>query len=122
MLLLAAFGLPFAAQWLALSGGSEAGLPACCRRGGKHHCMMGAVAVDASSTAHFRAPAERCPFAPGNLPAPMHQDTSVLLAAGIHFAGLRSHPAVHAQTHSLWRISRDRSRQKRGPPTLPSLI
>jgi hypothetical protein len=34
------------------------------------------------------------------------------------FAELVHHPAVHEQTHAKYRISRDRSRQKRGPPSL----
>jgi hypothetical protein len=35
-------------------------------------------------------------------------------------ASLVTHPAGVAQTESKWRISHDRSRQKRGPPSLLS--
>ncbi|MGH9652404.1 MAG: hypothetical protein ACRD6B_02945 [Bryobacteraceae bacterium] len=34
------------------------------------------------------------------------------------FAGLTHHPAVSPQTQAAYRISYDRSRQKRGPPSL----
>lgn len=42
-------------------------------------------------------------------------------APGVHqavFAGLTQHPAVSPQTQAAYRISYDRSRQKRGPPAL----
>ncbi|RXH57349.1 hypothetical protein GRAN_0659 [Granulicella sibirica] len=48
----------------------------------------------------------------------VHQDVmSVDVSDGL-FASLMTHPAGVAQTESKWRISRDRSRQKRGPPSL----
>ncbi len=39
--LLAIFGLPFGASLFALTPKSEPNLPACCRRGGEHHCNLG---------------------------------------------------------------------------------
>ncbi|HZQ45254.1 MAG TPA: hypothetical protein VFA99_18525 [Acidobacteriaceae bacterium] len=40
ILLLAAFALPLVAPALALAQDPDAGLPACCRRHGRHHCAM----------------------------------------------------------------------------------
>src|SRR6202012_2193715 len=40
ILLLAAFALPLVAPLLALAQDPDAGLPACCRRHGQHHCTM----------------------------------------------------------------------------------
>jgi hypothetical protein len=40
ILLLAAFTLPLVAPLLALAQDPDAGLPACCRRHGQHHCAM----------------------------------------------------------------------------------
>ncbi len=40
ILLLAAFALPLVAPALALAQDPDAGLPACCRRHGQHHCAM----------------------------------------------------------------------------------
>lgn len=45
-------------------GGSEAHLPACCRRLGKHHCLMGAQQHDGSNAPGYAAKREACPFAP----------------------------------------------------------
>lgn len=41
MLLLLLFGLPFVSSLVAASGLTpDAGVPACCRRNGVHHCTM----------------------------------------------------------------------------------
>ncbi len=67
---------------------------------------------------HLGAPLEKCPFAPSDaITVPAHDFLGVLPGGSI-FAGLVSHPAVFPQTLAKWRISRDRSHQKRGPPTV----
>ena len=63
----------------------------------------------------FHAPTEKCPFYPGAVAA-AHPSLGLVSTADAVFAAMRSHPAVVAQTESLWRIARDRSRCKRGPP------
>ncbi len=74
-----------------------------------------ARATQAAAT-HLSALVQQCPFYP-RVVATTHADVlSPTLAASI-FAGLVSHPAGSAQTESKWRIARDRSRQKRGPPS-----
>lgn len=110
--LLTLFLLPFA---LPLFGASarQTDLPACCRRNGKHHCMMSMV----SSRMQTRIIGVKCPYrivppavmvAPPYAPAP---------AASI-FAGVTRHPAVAPQVEALRRVSLDRARQKRGPPAI----
>jgi hypothetical protein len=117
ILLLVIFGLPAVAPLFAAAPRSEASLPACCRMHGKHHCFMGMVATPtlSSSKPQFRAPLERCPYAPA-LISGVHTTIYAPPAAPAIYAGLISHPAVAAQTESKLLISRGRSRQKRGPP------
>lgn len=117
ILLLAVFGLPLALPLLAQGEISEAGLPACCRRTGAHHCAMSA-GERAQASPHspaFSAPEGRCPYG-AQAPATVHPESFAPAPANAIFADLLSHPAVHAQTECRWRIARDRSRQKRGPP------
>jgi hypothetical protein len=115
IVLLALFGLPFATPLLAITATSEANLPACCRRDGRHHCMA-MMAEAASATRMVRAPRGQCPYCPAQAVAPHlpHFGPATSQAA---FASIASHPAVHAQTESQSRISLGRARQKRGPPT-----
>jgi hypothetical protein len=65
----------------------------------------------------FTSPMKKCPYYPGAVTAP-HGTVFTLPIAEAVFAALVSHPSGLAQTESKYRISRDRSRQKRGPPTL----
>jgi hypothetical protein len=120
--LLALLGLPLAQPLFALTAKSDANLPACCRRGGKHHCMenMAERSQSASRDSQFQAPAEKCPYCPASV-AVIHGDAFVPPTSQAVFAALIAHPAVVAQTESKLRISRNRSRQKRGPPASFSL-
>ena len=69
----------------------------------------------------FGAPSEKCPYRPSALAA-SHKELLALPIADAVFASLCGHPSDVAQTESMRRISRDRSRQKRGPPVLSSLV
>jgi len=122
ILLLAIFGLPFVSPLFAATAKSEAGLPMCCRKGGKHECMTGHAVLGAAASMKptLRAPVEKCPYYPASVFVSSHVDLGFAPAMAT-YAGLVSHPAVHAQTESMWRIARDRSRQKRGPPALSLL-
>jgi hypothetical protein len=122
ILLLAFFGLPIFSPLLALTPRMEKNLPDCCMRSGKHHCMMSTAERSqlASRDPQFQAPAEKCPYCPAAV-AVVHGNTFVPPTAQAIFAGLIAHPAVAAQTESKLRISRNRSRQKRGPPATLSL-
>lgn len=68
-------------------------------------------------TPALRSPADHCPYFPGTTTA-VRTGWTALPAQHSIYAGLVIHPAVFAQTQSMWRISRDRSRQKRGPPSI----
>lgn len=119
IVLLAILGLPMAVPLFAATATSEANLPACCRRSGKHHCMSGEIELGSKAPLKttFSAPKERCPFAP-KATALVHRDVfgdRVLVAS---FYSQQTYDAVIAQTESKFRISRSRSRQKRGPPAL----
>jgi len=120
--LLALLGLPFVPPLLALTAKSEANLPACCRRNGKHHCMMSMAerSKRASRDPQFTSPVEKCPYCPAAV-AVTHGSTFVPPLTQAIFAGLVAHPAITAQTESKLRISLNRSRQKRGPPVSFSL-
>lgn len=118
ILLVIVIGLPLAAPIFAATLRSESSLPACCRRAGKHHCM-GEIQKDsgASSKTVLRSSREICPYMP-TLPAAFHSETSGAPTRMMVVDVLLMHDAVLAQTESKLRISRTRSRQKRGPPTL----
>jgi hypothetical protein len=119
ILLLVAFGLPVVSPLLAMERMDQTRLPACCRRDGKHHCMASMSDRNSLSktTRAFSTPTEKCPYCPSAIIAG-HTDLLALPTAKAVFASLVSHTSGIAQTESLRRISRDRSRQKRGPPTL----
>ena len=124
ILLLAVFGLPFVLPMLAMGQNAEAGLPTCCRRDGKHHCMMsmderGRLVV--SHDPQFKAPAEKCPYCPSSVASSQPNPLAVPSAASAIFGELVSHPTGFAQTEAKQRISRDRSNQKRGPPVMTHL-
>ena len=103
---------------LLASDAVEASLPACCRREGKHHCAM--QAADSEQGRSIGIVDEKCPYAPA-APAAFHLSVFAPSGADAVFAGLVAHPAIHAQTAAHYRISFDRSRQKRGPPSLTLL-
>jgi hypothetical protein len=120
--LLLLFVLPVIAPLLALGQGiDDTTLPACCRRDGKHNCLlrmnpaMAAFAQRGPSAATVVG--ERCPYGSHALPSLAHRDWSAETADAI-FAGLVAHPATAPQTEARRRISALRSNQKRGPPSL----
>jgi len=109
--LLTLFTFPFV---LPLFGTSavEATLPACCRRNGKHHCMM---YMAWSQGLSFRTVREKCPYSIAP-PAILVLRSFTPSAAASVFAGITRHPASAPQVEAQLRISFDRTRQKRGPP------
>lgn len=109
--LLLLFTTPFV---LPLFGTSavEATIPACCRRNGKHHCMMYMAWMQERT---FHTVREKCPYSIAP-PAILVLRSFTPSAAASVFAGITRHPALFPQTEAQFRISFDRSRQKRGPP------
>jgi hypothetical protein len=113
ILLLAAFALPLVAPLLALAQDPDAGLPACCRRHGQHHCTMLDQAQDPS--AHRMVAV--CPF------YPQHQAAYL---TGAHPLALQPPQrawmspealAASAPVETHRSIARDRSQSERGPPS-----
>jgi hypothetical protein len=102
---------------LAISFSPHNDLPACCRRDGKHQCMLRMMESD-PGTREASTPLEKCPFFPHTWQPTQRQNHVILPSpAGAFYAALQSHPACHAQSEAQCRISFDRSRQKRGPPS-----
>jgi hypothetical protein len=101
----------------ALPAGGEARLPACCRRGGAHHCASAARManlVSAASTPAFTAPAT-CPAYPGAaaaLLAPADALTTAAASPPVH--GTR--PLEFASEPSAVSSHLRCSHAGRGPP------
>jgi hypothetical protein len=93
-------------------------LPACCRKEGKHRCAM--QAAGHASESAVVAVSDKCPFFPQTSLAPHHEINAITQAAAI-FAGWMSHPGGSPQIEAVYRISLQRSHQKRGPPFLSSI-
>ncbi len=58
----------------------------------------------------------KCPQYPVTTALPNFATSILLNTSQLFFASIGQHPAIHAQTDALRRISFSRSRQKRGPP------
>jgi hypothetical protein len=115
--LLLLFSLPLISPLLALTAGSDANLPTCCRRNGAHHCTRVTPPADPSAPGiNFSTIPQHCPAYPAVITQARHGDLS-FHAASLIFAGIVSHPTVKPQTQARARVAFDISRQKRGPPT-----
>jgi hypothetical protein len=103
----------------ALIADSESGLPACCRRDGKHHCAMMAMfeKQQQNTGPSVKAAARKCSLFPKAPPA-FSTGHSALAPAIAAVGQISSHPMGKAQTEALYRISHSRARDKRGPPSL----
>jgi hypothetical protein len=109
ILLLAAFGLPVVAPLLASGQDLEQSLPACCRRHGAHHCMMGTTTSTPAVTA-------ACPSFPRQTTVAPHLKLTGLLAEPVEITLPIATPSTPARAETQRRLSRERSRQTRGPP------
>jgi len=117
VLLVVAFSLPLIAPAL-VSFSVESSLPACCRRNGAHHCAMmnGEMSVNVSS--RTRTIGATCPYAPFSHEALMmpHARSSGRTPSAV--AAIAGPAALVRDVEAGYRISFERSRQKRGPPFL----
>jgi hypothetical protein len=108
--LLLLFALPLFSPLLAATR-TGTSLRACCRRDGKHHCTSPESLTSTAATIH-----DRCPYSLAHHIA-AHTTYTPDPTQNAIFAGIVAHTACHAQTEARYRISFDRSRQKRGPPS-----
>jgi hypothetical protein len=118
VLLLVVFSLPLIAP-VFTSAPDESALPACCRRDGKHHCMMAGMMANVPSS--YRTVSEKCPFAPFGGFALMLPHAFAVHAAPRSVAHTAGTTAPVRDAEAGYRISFHRARQKRGPPSLLSL-
>jgi hypothetical protein len=114
VLLMVTLSSALAAPLFAFSTKREGNLPACCRKNGKHHCMMLAMAMDPSMK-QVAAFGERCSHFPKATTA-VGNTIVFIPTTAVFYAEILSHPARSPQTEAHYRISFDRARQKRGPP------
>jgi hypothetical protein len=70
-----------------------------------------------SSTDNVATIDQKCPFSPQATVA-SHVGTCTAAPAAAVYAGIVSHPSGSPQTEAGYRVSFNRSRQKRGPPAL----
>ena len=120
ILLVVVFWAPAFVPLFGAAASGDASVPACCRRHGQHHCLMSdsersALQATGVAAPQFRAPAPKCPYQRQALRA-VQQGQLVVPMSQVVSAALVSHPIGLAQTQSKWRVSRERARQKRGPP------
>jgi len=116
--LLLLFALPTVMPLFALGSDPDANLPACCRRNGKHHCMMSMEMMQAMlNGTQAAALPMKCPLYPKAITTAQHHEL-FSSSASLIAAGLVAHPAIHLQTEARARVARDCARQKRGPPAL----
>ncbi len=115
---------PLLAPVLTTGAVAQSMLPACCRRGGEHHCAMSpevrALLLHESNGAPLvSTQPQPCPYRQRSLAA-SHLQTFATGLAPAHAALALHEPSAAAQAECLRRIAFDRSRQKRGPPSLLS--
>lgn len=96
---------------------AEASLPACCRRNGKHRCMMQAMDRGEGGATGFTSISEKCPCLLDSTGA-IHSVKFEPRTAAQFYAELVFHPAYSPQTEARFRVSFLRSHQRRGPPFL----
>jgi hypothetical protein len=112
ILLLAAFGLPVAAPLIASGQDLQTNLPICCRRNGVHRCttMTGAERSNQPTIS-----AHCANFPQQGVPAP-HLTLTALIATQPSIRLPLAELSAPARAETQRRISRERSRHKRGPP------
>jgi hypothetical protein len=118
ILLLAAFALPLFAPGLALAQDPDAGLPACCRRHGQHHCTM--LRAQRDSSTHYVVAV--CAAWPQRAIAPsllIHSFVGRVSSSSVYLA-INFSPADCTHRHRAATL--DGAHLQRGPPRSTSLL
>jgi hypothetical protein len=95
---------------------ADASLPPCCRRSGKHHCMMRMMERRSGQQKGSTCVSEKCPCFPVSTCA-AYSSIFKPEAGEQFYADVVRHAAIAPRSEALYRISSLRSHQKRGPPT-----
>lgn len=90
-------------------------VPACCRKSGSHQCTMHSSGTSGSERS-IQTVQAKCPYAYGSSTRASHVDSYAPGIGESVYAGVIRHPAISPQTDARFRVSYDRSQQKRGPP------
>lgn len=93
----------------------EANLPACCRRDGKHHCAMSMTLGSVPS--RYAVVGEKCPFPLLARPALMLPHAFAAPGPGAMAALAKGPSLMVRQAEAGYRVSLERARHKRGPPS-----
>lgn len=96
---------------------AEASLPPCCRRNGKHHCMMRMMQRPSGHERRFGTASEKCPYFPVSSCAVHSSSFQTACGETVRAEGARPAPVAWAQV-MLRPAFFFRSHPKRGPPTL----
>ncbi len=92
-------------------------LPVCCRAQGKHNCAMRQARAHSSVTEPaIYSVCGQFPLLPPVSSTAVNPSVFLPKASQLFFAAIPSHPVIQEQTEARYRISLERSRQKRGPP------
>lgn len=119
LLLVLLFSLPLIAPAFT-SGPDDASLPACCRRNGKHHCIMYRMMMGEDSSP-YHVVTEKCPYSPFAGVALMLPHAFVSHSAPAVDGSPTGPAAVIREAEAGYRIALDRARHKRGPPRILAL-
>jgi hypothetical protein len=117
ILLLALFSFSLLSP--AFSSDSDANLPACCRRAGKHHCSMAMGGEASSSGASFKANV-RCPVYPGVALYPGGGSAARMTTAPSLDPPAIGHALLVHASQPDRAVVRARAHHKRGPPSFSS--
>lgn len=99
-----------------LASETDANLPPCCRRHGKHHCMMRMMERQGGGRTGLRTVSERCPCSPAGSCAVQSAKYKPESQSQLSVA-LVQHSLRLLQTGKSYRAFFLRAYQKRGPPT-----
>jgi hypothetical protein len=94
---------------------SDASLPACCRKNGKHHCMMRGMQRLGGKGIGLASVSEKCPCPPDSTGA-IHSAKFLPGAAGHFHSTVVCQAACVPQPTVSFRVSFLRGHPKRGPP------
>jgi hypothetical protein len=100
----------------ALIADSDANLPACCRRAGKHHCAMTGMAGGQTSSGPAFSSGGRCPYFPNSFAPATNPVPFVSSVSQARLDPLTDRAVVQRSTSAQVPDSFSRSNQKRGPP------